>query len=204
MIFPLFRLKNGAFRGNLAYFIKYAFLYTSIDIIKELPVIYNISITKYEKNGNFSFRIRRICVFSDITWLPAEARGSRKAIETIVFSELLTACQHKLSWSTIEPPIRCDRLMRLPYPFGELIHSSFSLLDDYRLLFYTWQHFSSLPGKKDGCKHVQKIAQWRRVTVNRIRTDSRSCIAAIIALKKERLRSVYDHGSTPSFTKRIF
>lgn len=120
MIFPLFCLKNGAFRGNLAYFIKYAFLYTSIDIIKELPVIYNISITNYEKNGNFSFRIRRICVFSDFTWLPAEARGSRKAIETIVFSELLIACQHSCH----------NQLSKTPY--------AVIVLCDYRIHLANW------------------------------------------------------------------
>lgn len=52
MIFPLFSWKIDTFREKYAYFIKYAFLYTSIDIIKELHFIYNISNTKYEKNRN--------------------------------------------------------------------------------------------------------------------------------------------------------
>ena len=53
MIFPLFSWKIDPFREKYAYFIKYAFLYTSIDIIKELHLIYNISNTKYEENSNF-------------------------------------------------------------------------------------------------------------------------------------------------------
>ena len=79
MIFPLFSWKIDPFREKYAYFIKYAFLYTSIDIIKELHLIYNISNTKYEKIAISGLDTTFLQLFLFYT-ATAKAKGSREIL----------------------------------------------------------------------------------------------------------------------------
>ena len=56
---------------------KRQFLYTSIDIIKELHLIYNISNTKYEKISGMDTTFLQLFLFYTAT---AKAKGSREIL----------------------------------------------------------------------------------------------------------------------------